>query len=84
MAGTEKPFPGLALIVLSRRQGEEDEALGLYPIRKEKVGVWGNDDRVAALAAICGFYNDDHNTQAAEISEYPATPANGAPGNREP
>jgi hypothetical protein len=43
-----------------------------------------NDDTVAALAAICGFYNDDHNTQAAEISEYPAAPANGAPGNREP
>jgi len=31
---------------LSRRQGEDDEALGLHPVRKQITGAWGNDDTV--------------------------------------
>jgi hypothetical protein len=69
-----RPFPGRALVVLSRRPGHPDEALGLYPVRENKTAAWRNDDTVKALATICDFYNDDWNTQAWRISECaPAT-----------
>jgi hypothetical protein len=58
-----------------------DEALGLYPVRKDKTTAWGNDDTVEALATICDFYNDDQNAQAWRVSEYSPATASGVPDN---